>query len=181
MPTIAVVGAGPGLGLSVALVFGAQDFDVGLVARNQAKLAQLVAALGEKGVCAAHVAINPWIGSGAPQAEPAAIAQTYWDLFTTRTETERVNSAHGELTLQAVPWSISMRVRRRDGGDAMVQRREGTRHPATRMDTSSQGAPQVRSATGWNGSRSPERGCPGRLTKVDLDVGIRAGRIDRGS
>src|ERR1035437_9479268 len=59
VPTIAVVGAGPGLGLSVALVFGAQDFDVGLVARNQAKLAQLVAALGEKGVCAAHVAINP--------------------------------------------------------------------------------------------------------------------------
>lgn len=221
MPTIAVVGAGPGLGLSIARVFGAKGFSVALVARNQAKLDQLVAtldgvgieaagftadildresivaafaqiterfgqidvlefspaaqpgpgfemvgpidvtpenlqpqvdfylygavlvaqqvlpqmlaagagtllfttgggsvspitmmgnvnaaaaalrnwvlnlhqAVAEKGVYAAHVAISAWIGSGAPEAEPAAIAQTYWDLYATRTEGERIYRA----------------------------------------------------------------------------------------
>jgi NADP-dependent 3-hydroxy acid dehydrogenase YdfG len=34
MPTIAVVGAGPGLGLSIGRVFGAHGFDVALVARS---------------------------------------------------------------------------------------------------------------------------------------------------
>jgi NAD(P)-dependent dehydrogenase (short-subunit alcohol dehydrogenase family) len=43
--TIAIVGAGPGLGLSIARRFGAEGFQVALVARNSAKLANLVTEL----------------------------------------------------------------------------------------------------------------------------------------
>lgn len=45
MKTIAIVGAGPGLGLSIAKKFGKNGFQVALVARNEEKLNQLVAVL----------------------------------------------------------------------------------------------------------------------------------------
>jgi hypothetical protein len=45
--------------------------------------------VAERGVYAAHVAISAWIGSGPPEAEPDAIARTYWDLCEQRTEAER--------------------------------------------------------------------------------------------
>jgi NADP-dependent 3-hydroxy acid dehydrogenase YdfG len=53
MPTIAIVGAGPGLGLSVAKVFGANGFKVALISRNQDRLDALVAQLAESGVTSA--------------------------------------------------------------------------------------------------------------------------------
>ncbi|WP_239514369.1 hypothetical protein [Streptosporangium sp. 'caverna'] len=40
------------------------------------------------GVYAAHVAISAWIGSGPPEAEPDAIATTYWDLYRNRDRAE---------------------------------------------------------------------------------------------
>ena len=40
------------------------------------------------GVYAAHVAISAWIGSGPPEAEPDAIAATYWDLYQSRDRAE---------------------------------------------------------------------------------------------
>ncbi|MFE6900069.1 SDR family NAD(P)-dependent oxidoreductase [Streptomyces sp. NPDC057717] len=52
MPTIAIVGAGPGLGLSIAKVFGGHGFDVALISRNKAKLDALVAELAEAGITA---------------------------------------------------------------------------------------------------------------------------------
>src|SRR5262249_39234036 len=58
MPTIAIVGAGPGLGLSIARVFGRHDFSVALVSRSQEKLDGLVAELGESGVDAAGFAAD---------------------------------------------------------------------------------------------------------------------------
>jgi NAD(P)-dependent dehydrogenase (short-subunit alcohol dehydrogenase family) len=53
MPAIAIVGAGPGLGLSIARIFGHQGFAVALVARNEGKLDDLVAQLAEDGIEAA--------------------------------------------------------------------------------------------------------------------------------
>jgi NAD(P)-dependent dehydrogenase (short-subunit alcohol dehydrogenase family) len=50
MPTIAIVGAGPGMGLAIARTFGARGFDVALIARNRGKLDDLVAALAEQGI-----------------------------------------------------------------------------------------------------------------------------------
>lgn len=53
MPTIAIIGAGPGLGLAIARTFGSQGFDVALISRNQGKLDGLVAALAADGITAA--------------------------------------------------------------------------------------------------------------------------------
>ena len=50
--TLAVVGAGPGLGLSNAKRFGAAGFQVALLARNADKLDRLVAELDGLGVTA---------------------------------------------------------------------------------------------------------------------------------
>ncbi|WP_326109257.1 SDR family NAD(P)-dependent oxidoreductase [Paenibacillus kribbensis] len=41
MKTIAIIGAGKGLGLFLAKRFGKEDFQVALVARNAVKLANL--------------------------------------------------------------------------------------------------------------------------------------------
>lgn len=53
MPTIAIVGAGPGLGLSIAKVFGGHGFDVALISRSKDNLDVLVAELAAAGITAA--------------------------------------------------------------------------------------------------------------------------------
>jgi NADP-dependent 3-hydroxy acid dehydrogenase YdfG len=53
MSTIAIVGAGPGLGLAIARTFGRQGFDVALISRNQSKLDDYVAQLAEENITAA--------------------------------------------------------------------------------------------------------------------------------
>lgn len=58
MPTIAIVGAGPGLGLSIAKVFGRNGFAVALVSRTQEKLDGLATELGESGIDAAGFAAD---------------------------------------------------------------------------------------------------------------------------
>ena len=52
MSTIAIVGAGPGLGLSIARVFGEQGFSVALISRTQSRLDQLSQALADEGITA---------------------------------------------------------------------------------------------------------------------------------
>ena len=56
--TIAVFGAGPGLGRSVARRFGREGFRVALVARNQARLAAFAAELAGDGIEAAGFAAD---------------------------------------------------------------------------------------------------------------------------
>jgi NAD(P)-dependent dehydrogenase (short-subunit alcohol dehydrogenase family) len=51
--TFPIVGAGPGMGLAIARTFGTRGFDVALIARNRAKLDDLVAQLGADGISAA--------------------------------------------------------------------------------------------------------------------------------
>lgn len=53
MPTIAIIGAGPGLGLAIARRFGSEGFDVALISRNKDKLDGLVAELAADGITAA--------------------------------------------------------------------------------------------------------------------------------
>lgn len=50
MPLIAIIGAGPGLGLEIARAFGRKGFDIALVARDQAKLDGLASILEGEGV-----------------------------------------------------------------------------------------------------------------------------------
>ncbi|MGI5192973.1 SDR family NAD(P)-dependent oxidoreductase [Streptomyces sp. CA-288835] len=53
MPTIAIIGAGPGMGLAIARTFGKRGFDVALIARTKEKLDALVDQLGQEGITAA--------------------------------------------------------------------------------------------------------------------------------
>jgi NAD(P)-dependent dehydrogenase (short-subunit alcohol dehydrogenase family) len=53
MPTLAIVGAGPGMGLAIAQTFGSRGFDIALIARTPGKLDDLVAKLAADGVTAA--------------------------------------------------------------------------------------------------------------------------------
>ena len=53
MPTLAIVGAGPGMGLAIARTFGSQGYNVALIARNRAKLDDLVGQLTAQGITAA--------------------------------------------------------------------------------------------------------------------------------
>ncbi|WP_261559677.1 SDR family NAD(P)-dependent oxidoreductase [Frankia tisae] len=58
MPTIAIIGAGPGLGLSIARRFGREGFAVALLSRNQAKLDDLAGQLTQDGITAAGFAAD---------------------------------------------------------------------------------------------------------------------------
>jgi NAD(P)-dependent dehydrogenase (short-subunit alcohol dehydrogenase family) len=58
MPTIAIVGAGPGLGLSIGKVFGRNGFSVALVSRTQEKLDRLAGDLADAGIDAAGFAAD---------------------------------------------------------------------------------------------------------------------------
>lgn len=58
MSAIAIVGAGPGLGLSIARVFGRHGFDVALIARNEEKLGGFTASLDADGIKAAGFAAD---------------------------------------------------------------------------------------------------------------------------
>ena len=58
MTTIAIVGAGPGLGAAVARRFGAEGFAVGLISRNQDRVDGLAAQLVGDGVQAKGFAAN---------------------------------------------------------------------------------------------------------------------------
>ncbi|WP_444948033.1 SDR family NAD(P)-dependent oxidoreductase [Micromonospora ureilytica] len=53
VPTIAIVGAGPGLGMEIARAFGRRGFAVALLARDAAKLETLAEELGAEGIVAA--------------------------------------------------------------------------------------------------------------------------------
>ena len=50
MPVIAIVGAGPGLGIEIARVFGKEGFTIALVSRTQSKLDALAATLRSEGI-----------------------------------------------------------------------------------------------------------------------------------
>jgi NAD(P)-dependent dehydrogenase (short-subunit alcohol dehydrogenase family) len=49
MPTLAIIGAGPSLGLATAARFGAEGFDVGLVARNRDRPQNMQDTLAKEG------------------------------------------------------------------------------------------------------------------------------------
>lgn len=58
MSTLAIVGAGPGLGLAAARTFGASGYDLGRIARRQDRLDGLVRDLTGAGVTAAGIAAD---------------------------------------------------------------------------------------------------------------------------
>jgi NADP-dependent 3-hydroxy acid dehydrogenase YdfG len=74
MPTIAIVGAGPGLGLPIAREFGSHGYDVALIARNPSKLARLEDTLRRDGITAASFAADVTDRNGLTEALADATA-----------------------------------------------------------------------------------------------------------
>ena len=68
MTTIAIIGAGPGLGAAVARRFGAEGFAVGLISRNQERADALATSLAADGVQAR--------GFQADVRDPVGLART---------------------------------------------------------------------------------------------------------
>ncbi|MFJ8672279.1 SDR family NAD(P)-dependent oxidoreductase [Streptomyces sp. NPDC093589] len=69
MTTIALIGAGPGLGAAVARRFGREGFDIALLSRSQEHLDRLAAELGKEGLSARGFAADV----RDPQALTAAL------------------------------------------------------------------------------------------------------------
>lgn len=74
MPTIAIIGAGPGLGAAVARRFGREGFAVALVSRDQEKLDRLAAELGKDGIVARGYAADVREGAALEAALERAAA-----------------------------------------------------------------------------------------------------------
>ncbi|WP_062526193.1 SDR family NAD(P)-dependent oxidoreductase [Demequina rhizosphaerae] len=68
MPTLAIVGAGPGLGAAVARRFAREGFSVALISRDQDKLDALAADLGTEGVTARGYAADVRDGAALERA-----------------------------------------------------------------------------------------------------------------
>jgi len=58
MTTLAIIGAGPGLGAAVARRFGREGFSIALIARHQARVDELAATLTAEGITAAGFTAN---------------------------------------------------------------------------------------------------------------------------
>lgn len=75
MTSIAIVGAGPQLGLAIARTFGSRGFDVALVSRDRGKLDGLVEQLTAEGVTAAAFPADVFDREALTQALEDAAAQ----------------------------------------------------------------------------------------------------------
>ncbi|MGW1781833.1 SDR family NAD(P)-dependent oxidoreductase [Streptomyces sp. NPDC002143] len=75
MTSIAIVGAGPQLGLAIARTFGSQGFDVALISRNRTKLDDLVGTLTAEGITAAAFPADVLDRGALTQALKDAAAQ----------------------------------------------------------------------------------------------------------
>ncbi|WP_105969517.1 SDR family NAD(P)-dependent oxidoreductase [Streptomyces geranii] len=75
MPTLAIVGAGPQLGLAIARTFGTQGFDVALISRDRDKLDAIVGKLAAEGVTAAAFPANILDRAGLTRALKDASAE----------------------------------------------------------------------------------------------------------
>jgi short-subunit dehydrogenase len=75
MPTIALVGAGTRLGLSLGRIFGGHGFDVALIARSEQRLGELAGTLAAEGVTAAGFAADVLDRTGLTAALDSAAAR----------------------------------------------------------------------------------------------------------
>ncbi|GHD29114.1 short-chain dehydrogenase [Streptomyces violarus] len=75
MPSIAIVGAGPQMGLALARTFGSQGFDVALISRDRDKLDDLVGKLEAEGIDAAAFPANVLDRAGLTRAIESAAAK----------------------------------------------------------------------------------------------------------
>jgi short-subunit dehydrogenase len=70
MPTLAVVGAGPGLGLAIAKLFGGHGYDVALISRSEERLSRLTTQLEAAGIASEGFTAD----AGDPRSIASALA-----------------------------------------------------------------------------------------------------------
>ena len=111
MPTIAIVGAGPGLGAAVARRFGAEGFSIALISRDQAKLDEVAARLRDAGLVARAYAadvldaasVEVALARAAAELGPIAVLQ--YSPLPSRAYLKPVLELTPELALEALRFS----------------------------------------------------------------------------
>ena len=111
MPTIAIIGAGPGLGAAVARRFGAEGYSIALISRDQAKLDDLAAQLRDGGLVARGysadvldpASLEAALGRAAAELGPIAVLQ--YSPLPSREYLKPVLEMTPELALEALRFS----------------------------------------------------------------------------
>ncbi|GGG26237.1 short-chain dehydrogenase [Rhodococcoides trifolii] len=93
MSLIVIVGAGSGMGLAIARVFGQEGFAVALVARNRTKLDSLTALLADEGIDAT--------GFTADLLVPESITEAFAQIRTTLGDVDVLEFSAADATLPA--------------------------------------------------------------------------------
>jgi len=111
MSTIAIVGAGPGLGAAVARRFGREGHAIALISRDQAKLDELAAQLRDEGFEARGYAADVRDGDALADAlarasaELGAVTVLQYSPLPARTYLQPVLELTPELALEALSFS----------------------------------------------------------------------------
>lgn len=111
MPTLAIIGAGPGLGAAVARRFGREGFSIALISRDQSKLDELAGELAQDGITASGFAADVRDGVSLEAALAAASARLgpitalQYSPLPSRAYLEPVLDLTPELALEALRFS----------------------------------------------------------------------------
>jgi len=111
MPTIAIIGAGPGLGAAVARRFGREGYSVALISRDQTKLDDLATSLESEGLTARGYAADVLDPTALESAlaraaqELGAITSLQYSPLPSRDYLKPVLDLTPELALEALSFS----------------------------------------------------------------------------
>ncbi|MBY0400654.1 hypothetical protein K2X89_10185 [Myxococcota bacterium] len=86
MSTIAIVGMGPLVGLSLAREFGRRGFRVAMIARRRHALEDFAKQLASEGIFVGTVAIGVQVERNGTKCDPDRIAEVFWRLHEKRDE-----------------------------------------------------------------------------------------------
>ncbi|NYI41471.1 SDR family NAD(P)-dependent oxidoreductase [Demequina lutea] len=195
MPTMAIIGAGPGLGAAVARRFGREGFSVALIARDQSKLDSLAAELRESGVeargYAADVrdaaALETALARAAAELGPILALQ--YSPLPARTYLKPVLDLTPELALEALRFSAlglihavrAVLPAMREAGDGSivlinggtsVKARAGFAGTSVAFPAESAYGEMLHEALADEGIRVVQLVIPGAIPKLQLDNGI---------
>jgi len=195
MPTMAIVGAGPGLGAAVARRFGSEGFAVALISRDQSKLDALATELNEAGIdahgFAADVrdpaALEFVLAQAAAELGPVTVLQ--YSPLPARSYLKPVLDLTPELALEALQFSAlglihavrAVLPAMREAGDGSiilinggtsVQAKAGFAGTSVAFPAQSAYGEMLHDALADEGIRVAQLVIPGSIPKLQLDNGI---------
>ncbi|MCB2412011.1 SDR family NAD(P)-dependent oxidoreductase [Demequina sp. TTPB684] len=195
MATLAIVGAGPGLGGAVARRFGREGFNVALISRDQAKLDALAEDLGTEGVTARGFAadvLDPEAlkaALNAAAAEFGDISVLQYSPLPFRTFLKPVLEMSTELALEALQFSLFGLMHAVDAvlpgmrnagagsivlinGGTSVKARADFAGTSVAFPAESAYGEMLHDALGGEGIHVKQLVIPGAIPKLQLDNGI---------